>query len=113
MKGERIEFLAFCLLAGNLISLIIDGAWFQPDDHDLMKYLTGISIEQTASWTAIFTLPIGFFTHAIPKLLLWDFVFFTGTLELVRWFCLVVSIGTIYVVASQYSGTIQNIFGRR
>jgi hypothetical protein len=101
MRPQYVMFLAFALLTGNFLCLIIDGAWFGSTDLTLMGYLTGMNNLQTASWTAIFTVPYNFFTHGFPKMILWDFSFFSGALEIVRWFLFVLSIGAIYALAQE------------
>jgi hypothetical protein len=106
-------FLVFCLLIGNFLCLIIDGVWFQADDVSLMGYLTGMNNLKTASWTMIFTVPFNFFTHALPRMLLWDFSFLSGGLSIVRWFLMVISVGAIWAVAQEFRLTVQSIFGRR
>lgn len=106
-------FLAFCLLVGNFLCLIMDGAWFQSADVTLMGYLTGMTNLQTASWTAIFTVPFNIFTHGFPKLILWDFSFLQGGLGIIRWFLFIFSIGAIFALAQEFRNTIQSIFARR
>jgi hypothetical protein len=113
MRPQYIMFLAFCLLIGNLLCLIMDGAWLGADDVTLMSYMTGMSNLQTASWTAIFTVPFGFFTHGLPRMLLWDFSFFSGNMAIIRWFLMVFSIGAIWGVSSTFFSSIQGIFNRR
>lgn len=113
MSKYFVMFLAFCLLVGNLLCLIIDGAWFSAEDVSLMGYLTGMTNLQTASWTAIFTVPFNFFTHGFPRMILWDFSFLQGSLGIIRWFLFVFSIGAIYGMAQEFRSTVQSIFGRR
>lgn len=113
MRPQYVMFLAFCLLTGNILCVIMDGAWLGAEDVTLMGYLTGMTNLQTASWTAIFTVPFNFFTHGLPRLLLWDFSFFTGGWQIVRWFLFVFSIGAIWAVASMFLTSIQGMFTRR
>lgn len=113
MRPQFIMFLAFCLLIGNILCLIMDGAWLGATDVTLMSYLTGMTSLQTASWTAIFTVPYGFFTHGLPRMLLWDFSFFSGSWAIVRWILFTISIGAIFAVASMFFTSIQGIFTRR
>lgn len=113
MRPHFIMFLAFCLLIGNLLCAIIDGVWLSAEDVNLMTYLTGMTNLQTSSWTAIFTVPFNFFTHGLPKLLLWDFSFFSGGWSIVRWILFVFSIGAIYGLASMFFSNSQGIFIRR
>lgn len=113
MSPHYVMFLSFNLLIGNLLCAIIDGVWLVAEDVTLMTYLTGMTNLETASWTAIFTVPFNFFTHGLPKLIMWDFSFFTGGWEVVRWFLFIFSIGAIWAVASMFFSTIQGVFTRR
>lgn len=113
MSKNFIMFLAFCLLVGNFLCLIIDGVWLQTEDVTLMGYLTGMNNLQTASWTAIFTVPFNFFTHGFPKMILWDFSFLQGGMGIIRWFLFIFSIGAIFAMAQEFRGVLQSIFGRR
>ena len=111
--SKRIEFLALCLLVGNLLCALMDGVWLVAEDANLMAYLTGMTPLQTASWTSIITVPYNFLTHGLPKLLLWDFSFFSGSWAIIRWFLLVFSIGTIVGLWMTFVNSTQGIFTRR
>lgn len=113
LSKNFVMFLAFALLVGNLLCLVIDGLWFQAEDVNLMGYLTGMTNLQTASWTAIFTVPFNFFTHGFPKLIMWDFSFLGGALGIVRWFLFIFSIGAIYALAQEFRMALQGILTRR
>lgn len=113
MRPQLIMYLAFCMILGNLLCLMMDGAWLGSADITLMQYLTGMNNLQTASWTAIFTVPFAFFTHGLPRLILWDFSFFYGSWEIIRWILMAISIGTIWGIAEMFFPTIQGIFTRR
>jgi hypothetical protein len=113
MRPQYVMFLAFCLLVGNLFCLIIDGAWIGAADVTIMGYLTGMTNLQTASWTAVFTVPFAFFTHGFPRLISWDFSFFSGELQTIRWLLFVISIGAIYALAQEFRSTVTSMFGRR
>lgn len=113
MSKYFVMFLAFCLVMGNLLCLIIDGDWLGAADVTIMQYLTGMSNLQTASWTAVFTVPFNFFTHGFPKLISWDFSFFQGDLSIIRWILFVISIAAIYGMAQEFRGAITSIFTRR
>jgi hypothetical protein len=77
-----------------------------------MNYLTGM--DGTAiSWTAIVTVPIGFITHGLPKMLFWDFSFLDGGLSIIKWLLSFISIGAIWAVGQEFRQTITSIFGRR
>lgn len=112
MNHKFVFFLAFTLLTCNILCLIIDGAWLGAEDLSLMQYLTGMS-GSSLNWTAIVTLPIGFVTHGLPKMLFWDYSFLSGGLGIIRWLLMFISIGAIWALAQEFRLTITSIFGRR
>lgn len=113
MHNKFIMFLACMLLVGNMACLVADGAWLGAEDLNLMQYLTGYSTTETMSWTAVIMVPVAFFTHGLPKLIFWDFSFFSGELAIIRWFLFIVSIGAVWAVAQEFRTTITSLFGRR
>lgn len=113
MSPQYVMFLSFVLLVGNFMCMVIEGSWLGATDVSLMQYLTGMQNLQTASWTMIFTVPFNFFLHGFPKLITWDFSFFSGGLEIIRWFLFILSIGAIWAMGREFRGTITSIFGRR
>lgn len=56
-------------------------------------------------WSAV-VIPWNFFTITMPKLMLWDFGFFTGDLLLFRYVLMIVSIGFYITFAIQLGTTI-------
>lgn len=113
LSKNFVMFLAFCLLVGNFLCLVIDGVWFQADDVNLMGYLTGMNNLGTGSWATVFTAPIGFFTHGFPKMIMWDFSFLQGSFQIVQWFLFIFSIGAIFAMAQEFRATITSFFARR
>lgn len=113
MRPQYVMFLAFILIIGNLFCLMLDGAWLGADDQTLMNYMTGYDSFNSAGVWAVVTVPIGFFTHAIPKMLFWDFAFLDGGFEIVRWILMVFSIGAVFALGIEFRSTITSIFGRR
>lgn len=113
MSPKFIIFLALILIICNILCLVIDGAWLGADDQNLMGYLTGMNALQAASWTAIFTLPIAFVTHGFPKMILWDYSFFGGALQIIRWILFTISIGAIWAMITQFMNAATSLFGRR
>jgi len=55
----------------------------------------------------------GFFTHGIPKLILWDYSFLEGEWAIVKWVILYpISAGVVYGMALVFIAALQGIFGR-
>ncbi len=113
MSKQFIMFLSFCLLVGNLLCLVIDGAWLGSEDVSILQYLTGMKSLETATWTAIFTVPYNFFTHGFPRLITWDFSFLQGSLGIIRWFLFIFSIGAVWALATMFLSAFQSIFANR
>jgi hypothetical protein len=106
-------YLAFCLLVGNFLCLILDASSFGSTDLNLMNYLLNYSSTQTSNGIPVITASVFFFTHGLPKMLLWDFSFLSGGLQIVRWFLMILSIGAVWAIAQDFRGTVTSIFGRR
>lgn len=113
MRPQYIMFLAFALIVGNLLCLIIEGGYFGAEDVTLMNYLTGYSGVEAAGTWAVPKMIAGFFTHGFPKLIMWDFSFFSGGLAIIKWILFVFSIGAIYAIARDFIPAISQIFARR
>lgn len=50
----------------------------------MLNLLTGISVLEMGGITAIPKITIGFFTTGIPKLVSWNYAFFTGSFFIIR-----------------------------
>jgi len=115
MGPKLTMFLMFVFFWGTLLSLMIEGEWYGASEIDIVDSLTGYNIAglQDTGFMAIPKLGWGFFTHGLPKLLLWDYAFLTGSLSLIRWFMVCIfSTGIVWAVASTFIGAIQGLFRR-
>ena len=80
------------------------GALVYNEDLGVINYALGfnfVRVANNAGWTALFDIPWKFVTVTAPKLLLWDFSFFTGELVLVRYVLMTLSIGFYIAFALQ------------
>ena len=84
MSVRWIAGLSFVWVLGTIVSLIIEGAWLGAEELNLMNSLTGYSVVEMGGITGIPKMAIGFFTHGLPKLISWDYAFFTGDLFILR-----------------------------
>ena len=104
MRPQWITFLAFVVFASNILCAIIDGVWLANTDMNLMNYLTGYS-----SWfqgiIPIVAPAVGFLTHGLPKLILWDFSFLSGGLGILKWILMSISVGTIFGIVQELRGS--------
>ena len=95
LTTKQLMFCSFVFLVGSLCCLIIEGAYYAQGDLDMLNALTGYNIVQVSGagiW-AIPKLGWGFMIHGLPKLIMWDFSFFTGGWFIFRIFL----IGTLSV----------------
>jgi len=113
MRHTFIMYLAFSLIVCNLTCLIIDGAWLGAEDLTLMQNLTGFGSIKAAGMFGVFTMFVGFLTHGLPRLIMWDYSFLSGGLQIIRWILFTFSIGAMWAIAQEFRGTITSIFGRR
>jgi len=111
MMGPKLMmFFIFCFVVLTPISLMLEGDWLGSTEQTLQEQLTGMHVEQM-SW---FSLPVvgGLFWHGIPKLLTWDYSFWIGGLQMVRWIlALVFSGGFIWAIIQLIYPLLANLFG--
>ena len=89
MSTKFISFLAMVWFLSTLICLIMEGSYFGQSHASIIKDL---SIFTTVPIIGTFSVPvinINFFTMGMPKLLLWDYSFYTGGWQIIRWFWVV------------------------
>jgi len=113
MSKQFIMFLAFVLLVGNILCLILDGDWIGSTDVGILQALTGMKSLETATYSSIFTVPYNFLTTGFPKLITWDFSFLQGSLGIIRWFLFIISIGAVWAMAILFLQAFQSIFSNR
>ena len=112
-KAHLFMYLAFILLMSNIISMLLDGSWVSAEDLNLMNWLTGYTSYEAAGAWAIPALGWGFLTEGLPRMIMWDFSFLRGALEIIRWIFMTLSVGVVGGLAIQFAPNIQNLFARR
>jgi len=95
-----------------LVSLIIDGALYGAGELSIMNSLTGYSVVDIGSITAIPKMAIGFLTHGLPKLISWNYGFFTGRFVVLRWIMASLSGAVIWGLIQVFLPTIQGVISR-
>ena len=114
MRPQYIMGLAFIWVMCTLFGLMMGGVWFGTHDASMMNWLTGYSSWEAAGMFAVITVPIGFFLHGLPALILFDYPFFAGELSIIRWILIAVfASATVFVVASTFGYSFTSMFGRR
>jgi hypothetical protein len=105
--------MAFLLLVGLVLSYGLSGVWFGSGTGSIMG---GLKAYETYTVLGIFTIPwvnIDFFTVGIPKLLSFNFAFFGGSYEWIKYLFYVFSIGVIWGIVGLAIGVIGNFWSRR
>ena len=114
MKPQFLMFLGLLFATGTLISLTYGGAWLGDTDLEIANSLT---VFKDANILGIWTITIpnvDFFFTGMKCLMMMDFAFFTGGLELVQWFfMLVISLGALWGLYTVIIGVVQSSIGRR
>lgn len=113
MTPKLIMFCVFIFMIGTILSLTIEGAWMGEEEVTVMNELTGFTTLEV-SGAGIWAIPkqiIGFFTHGVPKLIMWDYSFLDGTAAIFKWVVLFpISAGVIWGLALLFIPAIQGIF---
>ncbi len=115
MGPKMLMFIMWTFFWCSLVSMFIEGTWYGTDDVDLVNSLTGYSIMQIqdAGFWAIPTIGWGFFTTGLPKVLLWDYPFFVGQTEMIRWGMVIVfTTAIIWAVSQSFIGAAGGMFRR-
>lgn len=103
----------FIFIIGNITCMIIEGGWFGDDDMDVLKALTGYSVMEVsgAGLIAIPKLAVGFFTHGLPTMILWNYSFLEGGWSLFTIFLYCVTIGVLYPICMMIMNVASGILG--
>ncbi len=112
MSVRWVGGLTFVWVLCTLISLIIDGAWYGAGELSIMNSLTGYSVVDIGGITAIPKMAIGFLTHGLPKLISWNYAFFTGRFTVLRWVMACLSGAVIWGLIQVFLPTIQGVISR-
>jgi len=112
MSVRWIAGLSFVWILGTLVSLIIEGAWLGAGELNIMNSLTGFSVIEVGGIMGIPKMAIGFLTHGLPKLISWDYAFFTGKFTIFRWIMIPFSVAIIWGLIQLSMGAMQGILSR-
>jgi hypothetical protein len=106
--------LAFVFIVGTLMCLFIEGSYIGAEEVELMNQLTGYNTLQLTG-TSLWEIPklaVGFFTHGLPKMIMWDYSFFDGGWGIVKWiFCYPISCGVVYGIGVLFKDVLTGILG--
>lgn len=76
----------FLFIMGAFLSLIYEATYFGGDVSDITRILLGYDIAsmQGPGILAVPKMTVGFFTHGLPKVLLWDYAYLQGDWVVLR-----------------------------
>ena len=93
MNIKWIMGIGFIFFVGTLLSHIGAGSWFGADEVEIYNSLTVI---RGYNVLGLFTIPwvnVDFVTVGLPKLLSWDYAFFGGEYEIMRYLFYTITMG--------------------
>jgi len=108
-------FILFVFFVGNILSMAAEGDWFDSGFDGMTDQLTGYSVIQLsgAGHWALPKMAEGFFTEAVPTILLWDYSWLEGNWVVFRLFLIFVfSAPIIFELAKLFLQAIQGLFQR-
>lgn len=114
MRPHYVIFLGFLFAVGTLISLTFGGNWLSGTEVDITNSMTVFRDANIAGyWTM--TLPnIDFFFTGLKSLMMMDFGFFQGPLQIVQlFFLLTISLGAMWGLYIVVISVVQSALGRR
>lgn len=113
MRPQHVMFLGLLLAAGTLISLTFGGAWLDDSDLEIANSLTVFKDANILGLWSITIPNVDFFFTGMKSLIMLDFGFFTGSLEIVQWvFMLVFGLGTLWGLYTVIISVAQGFFRR-
>jgi hypothetical protein len=114
MNQKYVMFLGLILAAGTLISLTFGGVWLNDTDLTVINSLTVFKQANILNIWSITVPNIDFFIVGAKALVMFDFGFFGGPLQLIQWFLmLTVGLGFTWGVYTVCIYAMMGIFSRR
>ena len=92
--SKMFSFMAFVWILSTLICLIVEGSWFGGPERTVINDLSAFTTLKIGGLVPI-PAPNLFFFRGVFRMLLWDYSFYTGMFEIVRWILLVVFTGSV------------------
>lgn len=92
--SKMFSFLAFVWIASILICLIVEGSWFGSTENTIINDLSAFTTLKIGGLVPI-PAPNLFFFRGLFRMLLWDYSFYTGDYEIVRYIMLTVFTGSV------------------
>lgn len=114
MSPKWLAFIMFVWAVGALLSLTLEQATLG-GQASLTQALTGYSVAelQGPGVLGIMKAGVGFLTTGLPKVVSWNYAFFSGDWQVVRWILIMtLSVPTLTLAAISFIAAAQGIFSR-
>lgn len=113
MSGKYLNFFLFSWFVSTFICLALEGTYWGNTQNSIISNLSVIQTIQTGGIFSIGGATVNFF-QGLMRILLWDYSFYQGGWQVLRWFWLVtltpgVVWGIIQGVASIFANFIPRI----
>jgi len=92
--SKMFSYLAFVWVLSTLICLVVEGSWFGSAERTVINDLSAFTSLKIGGLVPI-PAPNLFFFRGLFRILLWDYSFYTGMFEIVRWIWMVVFTGAV------------------
>ena len=113
---KALMFVFFVFFGGNYLSHISEEAYLGAADVETLNQAMGQNVHElqgTGGTLAAMKSGVYVFTKAIPKALSWDYAYFEGDWEIVRWFLLTTVTGPFMIALSLlFMPILQGIWAR-
>ncbi len=98
MSPKYLNFFLYSWFVSTLICLVIEGTYFGSVQGTVINELSLIQAIKSGGIFAIGSATVNFF-HALQRILLWDYSFYSGGYTILRWFWMcILSPGVIWGV---------------
>ena len=105
-------FFTFSFVIGQFLSMVIEAS--ASPQMDALNIATNYNLIVTYD-IGVISIPFlsgQFFTEALPRMILWDYAFFHGDFEWIRFFLIPFSIVFVLAFAMMFITSIQGFFRR-
>jgi len=97
--------LGFLWIWCTAIALLFSGMWFGSNEGQILNWLCHYDVSSVAVIFNIILVPVTFFLHGVPALILFDYPFFSGPLTIIQWLLRATfGMGTVYALFQDSRG---------
>ena len=108
MSTKFMNFMTMCWFISVLICVVVEGGYFGEAERTVINDLTGIQSLKIGGLTAIPAVVTSFF-RGLYHIMTWDYVFYTGSWEIIRWmWLLILTPGVIWGATVVFAPVVAN-----